>query len=122
MPLRQQTGFVLMHALCIALPALAQMPFYTDDPAVTQRGTLHFEFFNEFDVLQLQYPNLRQNTANGKVNYGLPFNLEFDVDTPYLAIYRAVGVPGSAGGGDTNVGVKWEFQKETKGSIAPTLA
>jgi hypothetical protein len=43
---------------------------YTDDPAVTERGKWHFEFFNEFDALQHpQYPNLRQNTANYKLNY-----------------------------------------------------
>jgi hypothetical protein len=36
----------------------AQLPFYTDDAAVTERGKWHFEFFNEYDALQLQYPNL----------------------------------------------------------------
>jgi hypothetical protein len=108
-------------ALWIAEPLAAQLPFYTDDPAVTERGKLHFEFFNEFDALQLQYPNLRQNTANYKVNYGLPHNLELDLDTPYLSIFRAVAVPGSSGGGDTNLGIKWEFHKETRDSRAPAL-
>ena len=89
---------LLLCALWIGEPLLAQLPFYNDDPAVTNRGTWHFEFFNEFDALQLQYPNLRQNTANYKINYGLPHNLELDVDTPYLAIFRAVGTPGSTGG------------------------
>ena len=79
----------LLCALWIAEPLLAQLPFYTDDPAVTERGKWHFEFFNEFDALQRQYPNLRQNTANYKLNYGLPHNLELDVDAPYLAIFRA---------------------------------
>lgn len=99
----------------------AQLPFYTDDPAVTDKGKWHFEFFNELDALQLQYPNLRQNTANYKLNYGLPHNLELDVDAPYLAIFRAVGTPNSAGGGDTNLGVKWEFHKESHGSRLPAL-
>ena len=55
--------------LC-ALSLSAQLPFYTDDPAVTEAGKWHFEFFNEFDALQHpQYPNLRQNTANYKLNY-----------------------------------------------------
>ena len=112
---------LLLCALWIGEPLLAQLPFYTDDPAVTNRGTWHFEFFNEFDALQLQYPNLRQNTANYKINYGLPHNLELDVDTPYLAIFRAVGTPGSTGGGDTNVGLKWEFHKESHGSHLPAL-
>src|SRR6266542_5037117 len=83
----------------------AQLPFYTDDPLVTERGKWHFEFFNEFDALQHpQYPKLRQNTANYKLNYGLPYNLELDVDAPYLAIFRALRTPTSSGGGDTNLG------------------
>ncbi|HZU24611.1 MAG TPA: transporter [Bryobacteraceae bacterium] len=104
-----------------AIALLAQLPFYTDDPAVTEPKKLHFEFFNEYDALQQQYPNLRQNTANYKVNYGLPHNLELDVDAPYLAIFRAVGVAGAAGGGDTNLGVKWEFHKESPASRAPAM-
>src|SRR6266850_2372859 len=88
--------------LCASEPLAAQLPFYTDDPAVTGQGTWHFEFFNEFDALQHpQYPNLRQNTANYKLNYGLPYNLELDVDSPYLAIFRALGTQTSAGMGDT---------------------
>ena len=88
------------------------MPFYTDNADVTDRGTLHFEFFNEFDGLQsAQFPDLRQNTANFKINYGLPHDLEFDLDFPYLAIYRASGSQTSAGFGDTDMGVKWNFYK-----------
>jgi hypothetical protein len=103
-------------------PLSAQLPFYTDDPAVTERGKWHFEFFNEFDALQHpQYPNLRQNTANYKLNYGLPYNLELDVDAPYLAIFRALGTPTSTGGGDTNVGMKWNFHKESQASRLPAL-
>jgi hypothetical protein len=109
---------LLLCAFWLADPLLAQLPFYTDDPAVTEPGTLHFEFFNEYDALQLQYPNLRQNTANYKLNYGLPHNLELDVDVPYLAIFRAVGTQGSNGGGDTNLGVKWQFHKESQKSAS----
>src|SRR5712692_824597 len=112
---------LLLCTLWITEPLLAQLPFYTDDPAVTERGKWHFEFFNEFDALQLQYPNLRQNTANYKLNYGLPYNLELDVDIPYLAILRAVGTQGSTGRGDTNMGLKWEFHKESHGSRLPAL-
>jgi hypothetical protein len=112
---------LLFCTFSIAEPLMAQLPFYTDDPAVTEPGKWHLEFFNEFDLLQLQYPNLRQNTANYKLNYGLPFNLELDVDAPYLAIFRAVRTPGSVGVGDINLGVKWEFHKESQGSYAPSL-
>jgi len=112
---------LLWLALWLAEPLTAQLPFYTDDPAVTEQGKWHFEFFDEFDALQLQYPNLRQNTVNYKLNYGLPYNLELDLDSPYLAIFRASGQPGSTGVGDTELGVKWEFHKEAPGSPAPAL-
>jgi hypothetical protein len=69
---------LLLGGICSVQSLLAQLPFYTDDPAVTERGKLHFEFFDEFDGLQSsQYPNLRQNTANFKLNYGLPYRLEW---------------------------------------------
>jgi hypothetical protein len=108
--------------LLVPAPLLAQLPFYTDDPAVTERGKWHFEFFNEFDALQdSQYPNLRQNTASYKLNYGLPHNLELDVDAPYLAIMRTLAIPNSTGAGDTNLGVKWNFHKESKRSRFPAM-
>ena len=92
--------------LCLSEPLPAQLPFYTDDPAVTEQGKWHFEFFNEYDALQLQFPNIRQNTANSKLNYGLPHNLELDMDFPYLAIFRAMGTPNAVGGDDLDLGVK----------------
>ena len=105
------------------------MPFYTDNADVTDQGTLHFEFFNEFDGLQsAQYPDLRQNTFNYKVNYGLPHGLELDVDAPYLSIYRAPGSyhapkqQTSNGPGDTNMGVKWNFHKSTRPLRVPALS
>src|SRR5215813_8154938 len=101
----------------------AQLPFYTDDPAVTEKGKLHFEFFNEYDALQSsQYPDQHQNTANFKLNYGLPHNLEFDVDIPYLSVLRATGVQSSRGIGDADFGLKWEFHKASKDSRLPALA
>ena len=76
----------------LVAPLLGQQPFYTDDSAVTEPGKWHFEFFDELDALQApQYPNLRQNTVNYKLNAGLPYHLEIDVDSPYLAIFRDLG-------------------------------
>ncbi len=118
----------MLAALLLALlPASlqAQQPFYTDDAAVTESGTWHFEFFDEFDALQHpQYPNLRQNTANYKLNFGLPYNLEIDLDAPYLAIFRALGntPQTSTGLGDTNLGMKWNFHKESDASRLPALS
>jgi Putative MetA-pathway of phenol degradation len=112
----------LLAALVVTQPALAQLPFYTDDPAVTERGKLHFEFFNEIDALQSsQFPDLRQNTANFKLNYGLPHNLELDLDSPYLSVLRDSSVQSSKGMGDTNLGIKWEFHKASQDSRLPNL-
>src|SRR5215472_7102942 len=114
---------LLLTCLAATEPLPAQLPFYTDDPAVTEKGKWHFEFFNEFDILQhSQYPNLRQNTANYKLNYGLPYELELDLDAPFLSIFRADGAAGSNGVGDTNLGVKWNFHKAKTASHLPALA
>ena len=119
--------FQLILLLCVAIwgtgELAAQMPFYTDNADVTDKGTLHFEFFNEFDGLQsAQYPDLRQNTFNYKVNYGLPHGLELDLDAPYLSIYRAPGSQTSNGPGDTDMGIKWNFRKSTRPLSAPALS
>jgi hypothetical protein len=101
----------------------AQLPFYTDDPSVTPVRTLHVEFFNEIDALQsAQFPNLRQNTANIKINTGLPHNLELDFDAPYLSIYRDRSTPSSTGAGDTNLGIKWNFRRAVENSHRPVLS
>lgn len=116
-------ALLMAVAVCAVTPVQAQLPFYTDDPEVTARGTLHFEFFNEFDGLQSsEFPNLRQNTANFKLNCGLPHNLEFDLDAPYLSIYRAASTSGAAGMGDVNLGLKWKFRSSSPGSHVPALA
>ncbi len=103
----------------------AQQPFYTDDPSVTEKGKWHFEAFDEFDLLQHpQFPNLRQNTSSYRLNYGLPYNLEIDIDAPYLSIFRAVrgSSPTSNGVGDTNMGVKWNFHKPAPASWVPEMS
>jgi hypothetical protein len=120
-------AFQLTILLCCAIwsteTVVAQMPFYTDNADVTDSGTLHFEFFNEYDGLQsAQYPDLRQNTFNYKVNYGLPYSLEIDLDAPYLSIYRAPGSETSHGPGDTDMGIKWNFHKSTRPMSVPALS
>jgi len=101
----------------------AQLPFYTDDTEVTERKKAHMEFYNEVDALQsAQFPSLRQNTSNFKINAGLPHSLELDFDIPYIAIYRANGTPGSGGIGDADMGVKWRFHKASPDSAMPSFA
>jgi hypothetical protein len=99
------------------------MPFYTDNAEVTDARTLHIECFDELDALQsAQYPDLRQNTANYKINYGLPHGLELDFDAPYLAIFRAPTSQTSNGPGDTDMGIKWNFSKASRPLSRPALA
>jgi hypothetical protein len=114
---------LLAVALLASTPLSAQMPFATDDTGVTDPGTLHIEIFDELDALQpKQYPDLRQNTANFKLNVGLPHHLELDLDAPYLAIYRASGSSNSRGIGDTDMGVKWRMNEEDPSSTRPSFA
>jgi len=118
-----RSAFLIFCLLLTAASLTAQMPFYTDDPSVTEPRVLHFEFFNEYDALQSsQFPNLNQNTANFKLNYGLPHNLELDFDAPYLAIYRNGSSQNSAGAGDSDMGVKWRIRDTTTGSRIPAFA
>lgn len=80
MPQLRGPCLLLLLTLLASGPLPAQMPFYTDDSAVTEPGTLHVEIFDEIDALQsMQFPDLRQNTANLKMNVGLPHGLELDV-------------------------------------------
>jgi hypothetical protein len=101
----------------------AQMPFYTDDSAVTEPGKFHVEVFDEIDGLQSsQFPGLRQNTANLKLNFSPVRHLELDVDAPYLAIYRTPGSRTSRGVGDTNLGAKWNMRESSPDSRLPAFA
>lgn len=123
MRLALQLANLLFCAGLSAGVGMAQMPFYTDNADVTDAGTLHFEFFNEFDGLQsAQYPDLRQNTSNFKVNYGLPHRFELDMDAPYLSIYRAPGASTSNGPGDTDMGIKWNFRRSLRPMGVPALS
>src|SRR5579875_183189 len=118
-----QLAMLVCCALGSTVGARAQMPFYTDNADLTDRGTLHFEFFDEIDGLQsAQYPDLRQNTFNYKANYGLPHGLELDIDSPYLSIYRAPRVQASDGPGDTDMGIKWNFLKTAQPLRVPALS
>jgi hypothetical protein len=114
---------VLLVFLCVC--AGAQQPFYTDNSGVTDKGRLHFEFFTELDRLQhSQFPDLWQNTSNYRLNYGLPHDLEIDIDNPLLLILRhpTAHPQRPYGVGDTNLGLKWNFHKEADDSRVPALS
>ena len=119
--------------LCGLLPLLwlinfdvyAQRPFVTDDAEVAAKRKFHFEFANEFDLLpRSSYPNLKQNTADFELDYGLCKDVEIGGESPLIAIFNATGVqPRTAfGAGDTNLHLKYKFWKEREGSRLPAMA
>jgi hypothetical protein len=113
----------LLAALLSSSSLRAQMPFYTDDTSVTETGKFHVEVFDELDGLQSsQFPDLRQNTANIKMNFSPLRHLEVDLDAPYLQISRAGGTPGARGSGDTELGAKWQIRETPPDSDVAAFA
>lgn len=105
--------------------ALAQQPFSTDDTDVTDKGKLHFQLSNEYDLLQrISYPAKTQNTAVFEFDYGLFKGVEIGVDAPLLAIHSAPFVrPRTAIGiGDVNFHLKYNLYKERENSKLPAMA
>jgi hypothetical protein len=101
----------------------AQQPFATDDAEVTPRGKWHFEYANEFAVLQKSdYPNLRQDTSNFVIQYGLFESVEVNMDFPLIAIDNARGTPSVFGLGDVDFAVKWKLVQEAPGAAHPAFA
>lgn len=117
-------AFVLLLLVLGAVTATAQQPFVTDDADVTPKGKFHFEFSNEFDLLQKSaFPNLKQNTADFELDYGLFERVEIGVVSPLLTIFNAAGTsPKTVTGiGDMNVSVKYNFRRERENSRIPAM-
>ena len=96
---------------------------FTDDPGITGLKTVHVEIFDEIDGLQSsQFPDLRQNTANVRINFSPMKHLEVDFDAPFIVIQRAQPAGASQGVGDTNMGAKWNFREAEPGSTRPAFA
>lgn len=115
-----------MIAITLAMPqqSLAQQPFFTDDTDTTERHKFHFEFTNEFNILQRSsFPNLRQNTSGFTLNYGLFEGVELGLNIPLITIFNDSSArPRNAFGfGDTNLSVKYNFRKERQDSSLPAL-
>ena len=124
LPADKQLLSVLL-LLLFATGVQAQQPFVTDDADVTPKGKFHLEFSNEFDWLQRDsFPNIRQNTADFEITYGLFEHVEIGIATPLITIINAPGtVPKSVTGiGDTNVSLKYNFLREREGSRLPAFA
>jgi outer membrane putative beta-barrel porin/alpha-amylase len=112
--------------LVLVIPAArGQSPFVTDDADTTPKRHLHFEFADEFDLLQhADLPNLRQNEAGFQVAYGLLDRVEVGVETPLLTIFSTPDtVPSRESGlGDINLALKYNFLKHHEKSHVPALA
>ena len=117
----------LLLSVMVATVSLnhAQQPFVTDDTDTTPKHHFHFEFSNQFDLLQRPaFPSLKQNTADFELDYGIFDNFEVGIETPLLTIMNARStVPRTITGiGDTNVSLKYNFLKEREHSRRPALA
>jgi hypothetical protein len=103
----------------------AQQPFLTDNTDTTPKRHFHFEFSNEFDLLQNSaFPSRKQNTADFELDYGVFDNFEVGIESPLLTIMNARGTAPlrTTGIGDTNVSLKYNFLKEREHSRRPALA
>jgi hypothetical protein len=128
-PYKQTTVFSLRLLLLLlvlsAATVQAQQPFVTDDTDTTPKRHFHFEFSNEFDLLQRSsLPSVKQNTADFELDYGLLDGLEVGVESPLLTIFNSAGTtPKTVSGiGDTNLSVKYNFLRERENSRRPAMA
>ena len=88
----QELLITLIFVFTIFGNANAQQPFVTDDSDVTPKGHFHFEFSNEFDLLQrASFPSLKQNTADFELDYGLFEGVEIGIAAPFLTVINAAG-------------------------------
>ena len=116
---------ILALLFFLSIPAVSQQPFVTDDADVTPKGRFHFEFSNEFDWLQREsLPNVKQNTADIELDYGLFERFEIGLAAPFLTIINQAGtVPQRVTGiGDLNISLKYNFLRERENSRLPALA
>jgi hypothetical protein len=125
LPLRFKLAGALLFLFITGAAVRAQQPFITDNTDTTPKHHFHFEFSNEFDVLQTSaFPNLKQNTADFELDYGLFDDLEVGIEVPFLTLLNAQDtVPLRPHGiGDTNLSVKYNFLKEREHARRPALA
>lgn len=122
---RFQWLILILPLFCSLHSVSAQQPFYTDDADVTPRGRFHFEASNEHDWLQAAaLPNLRQNTSDFELGYGLFDGFEVSVSVPFIMLLNSRGTtPRSLSGfGDTNLSAKYNFLKERERSKLPAMS
>jgi hypothetical protein len=119
-----RTLFFGLLALGLACVSLAQQPFATDDTEVTPLHEFHFEYANSYVALSKGVnPDLRQDTSNFVIQFGLLKGLEANIDFPLIYIARDTSSQlGSAFGlGDADFGLKWKLISEEPGQPHPGL-
>jgi hypothetical protein len=91
---------------------------------VTEKGHFHFQYANIYNVLQESAkPNLRQDTNNFVIQYGLLSSVEVNMDFPLIAIRNesGSGMPSVFGLGDVDFAVKWKLLEEAPDGARPAL-
>ena len=126
MPTLSGRSFALAVLFCLLpLKAAAQQPFITDDADVTDKGKVHLQVADEYDLLQRAlYPGKTQNTTNVEVDYGLWKGVEVGFAPPLLALHssRVVSPQTAFGPGDSTLHVKYNFYRERADSRLPAMA
>jgi hypothetical protein len=121
----KRIAWMLPVLLGAAAGVRAQQPFVSDDAEVTPRGLWHFEYFNEYaELSRAAAPDLRQDTNNVVVQYGLLRDLEVNVDFPFIAIDRAPASPleSAFGLGDVDLAAKYKLVHEDPRGLRPAFA
>jgi hypothetical protein len=121
----KRLAWTLLALLGAASGVRAQQPFVTDDAEVTAKGLWHLEYYNEYAELgRNASPDLRQDTNNFVVQYGLLRNLEVNVDFPIIAIDRAPASPldSAFGLGDVDLAAKYKVVAEDPSGARPAFA
>ncbi|PYS83109.1 MAG: hypothetical protein DMF67_10350 [Acidobacteria bacterium] len=126
MPTLDARSFALAVLFCLLpLKVAAQQPFVTDDADVTDKGKVHLQVADEYDLLQRAlYPGKTQNTFGVEVDYGLWKGVEVGFAPPFLALHSShVAAPQTVFGlGDSTLHVKYNFYREREGSRLPAMA
>jgi hypothetical protein len=120
-----QLVIAFVMTVLLAETGAAQQPFVTDDTDTTPRHQFHFEFSNQYDLLQRSaLPSRRQNTADFELDYGLTSDVEVGIELPILKIINLRRtMPGSVIGiGDLDLSLKYNFFREHEHSRLPAMA
>lgn len=126
MPTLSGRSFALAALFCLLpLKAAAQQPFVTDDADVTDKGKVHLQVADEYDLLQRAlYPDKTQNMTGVEIDYGLWKGVEVGFAPTLLALHssRVVSPQTVFGPGDSTLHVKYNFRREREDSRLPAMA